>query len=92
MEAVYGRGKWSLKSKAHTTLRKDLEMGNIFSLFGKSPDRITVNDLMKMIENGEKVTLLDVRMPGEHIQGHIPGSIFDLCEQSQIYGRAFVRR
>lgn len=70
MEVVY---RW-----AQPTLRKDLKMGSgirLLDLFVKSPDRITANDLMKMMENGENLTLLDVRMPEEHIQGHIPGSI-----------------
>lgn len=63
---------------AHTKLLKDPEMGSsvrLSGLFVKSPDRITANDLMKMMENGENLTLLDVRMPEEHFQGHIPGSI-----------------
>lgn len=70
MEVLY---RW-----AQPTLRKDLKMGSnarLSGLFVKSPDRITANDLMKMMENGEKLTLLDVRMPEEHFQGHIPGSI-----------------
>lgn len=70
MEVLY---RW-----AQPTLRKGPEMGNtirLFGLFTKGPDRITVNELMKMMENGEKLILLDVRMPEEHFQGHIPGSI-----------------
>lgn len=70
MEAIYGWGQPILKkvSKMGSTSR-------FFSIFGKGPDRITVDDLIRMMERGERLTLLDVRPPDEHAQGHIPGSI-----------------
>lgn len=41
----------------------------------KGPERITADELLRIIESREKVTLLDVRPPDEHDQWHIPGSI-----------------
>lgn len=70
MEVIYRWGQ--------PTPRQDPKMGStmrLFGLFVKSPERITANDLMKMMENGDKLTLLDVRMPEEHFQGHIPKSL-----------------
>lgn len=48
---------------------------SLSGLYAKGPDRITVDDLLKLIERRKKVTLLDVRTPDEHARRRIPGSI-----------------
>lgn len=70
MEAIY---RW-----AQPTLQKVPKMGSassLFSIFRKAPARITVDELIRMMEGGERLTLLDVRVPEEHTEARIPGSI-----------------
>ncbi len=59
-------------------MQKVSKMGStsiLFRIFGKAPDRITVDELIRMMECEERLTLLDVRQPEDHREGRIPGSI-----------------
>lgn len=38
-------------------------------------DRITVHQLTELINSGEEMVLVDIRLPWEYEEGHIPGSI-----------------
>jgi rhodanese-related sulfurtransferase len=48
---------------------------SLLNLFGERPDRITADGLMRLMEAGERLTILDVRSTVEHINGRISGSI-----------------
>lgn len=50
-------------------------MRTLVGLLLKGPERVTAHNLMKMMECGERLTLLDVRQPEEHMERRIPGSI-----------------
>lgn len=47
------------------------------SVFGRkgSPERVTADELLAMVEGKEKITLIDVRTPAEFKGGHIPESV-----------------
>lgn len=48
----------------------------MFGLFSrKAPDQITPAELEELLKGNEKPFVLDVREPGEHSQGHIPGCV-----------------
>lgn len=51
-------------------------MGFLDFLFGKSQpvQEITGQELVRDIQKGEKIQLVDVRGSGEYAQGHVPGS------------------
>lgn len=42
---------------------------------GHGVDRITVHQLRELIGVGEEMVLVDIRLPWEYEEGHIPGSI-----------------
>ncbi len=48
---------------------------SLLNLLGQRPERMTVDDLMRLMGAGERLTILDVRSTVEHIKGRIPGSI-----------------
>jgi len=56
-------------------------MAGIFSFFSSAfglnerGQRISVEDLLSMIEAKTELTLVDVRTPAEFKSGHIPGSV-----------------
>ena len=48
---------------------------SLLNLFGERPERMTADDLMRMMKAGKRLTILDVRTTVEHINGRISGSI-----------------
>lgn len=48
---------------------------SILNLLGKGAGRVTSAQLMDMIKNHEKMTIVDVRSPEELSEGRIPGSV-----------------
>lgn len=64
---------------------------------GHGADRITVHQLSDLISAGEEMVLVDIRLPWEYEEGHIPGSIsipyFQITEaisQELLQGRRVV--
>src|SRR4030067_2437 len=48
---------------------------SLLNLLGERAERMTVDDLMRVMEGGERLSILDMRTPEEHIEGRIAGSI-----------------
>lgn len=63
---------------------------SLLNFFGERPDRITADDLMRLMEAGERLSILDMRTPEEHIEGRIPGSILaSSCNLKYMEGHSF---
>lgn len=92
-------------------MQNSLIRQNLSSLFSRITDRyrmshaaddrgvnrITVHQLREFISGGEDVMLVDIRLPWEYQEGHIPGSIsipyFEITEaigQGLLHGRRVV--
>ena len=63
---------------------------SLLNIFGKRPERMTADDLIRMMEAGERLSILDMRTPEEHIEGRIPGSILvSSCNLQYMEGHSF---
>lgn len=57
--------------------------------FGNRMLTITTTELQNRLDRGERLTIIDVREPGEYAEGHIPGSSLHPLGQIQSWVQLF---